>query len=190
MTILLRRRRLAAAGFVLAMAAGAACGAPSGSPTAPSATVSDRQAAGNEGGEGTDGRVDIAACDGGLLAATDQVGEVEPVSRGVVRTRYVTVDIATLTQRARAGDPLVFNVFPDACVTAQPLDVQDLGPDALVWTGHPIDAPDGAPVTVVVNGEAVEATMRATSETFYRITYVGGGVHAVLQVNPAAFPPD
>jgi len=190
MTLLLCRRRLAAVGFVLTMAVGAACSAPSGSPTAPSATASVREAAGNEGGEGFDGGVDLVACQGGLLAATDNVGEVEPVSRGVVRTGYVTVDIATLIQRARTGEPLAFNVFPDACVTAQPVGVQDLGPDALVWTGHPIDAPDGTPVTVVVNGDAVEATMRATSETFYRITYVGGGVHAVLQISPAAFPPD
>jgi hypothetical protein len=190
MTFLLRPGHLAAVGCVLTMAAGAACNAPPGSPTAPSATVSDRKAAGNEGGEGIDGGVDIVACDDGRLAATDNVGEVAPVSRGVVRTGYVIVDIGTLIQRARAGEPLVFNVFPDACVTAQPVGVQDLGPDALVWTGYPIDAPDGTPVTVVVNGDAVEATMRATSETFYRITPVGGGVHAVLQVSPAAFPPD
>ena len=51
-------------------------------------------------------------------------------------------------------------------MTAQPVDVVDLGPDALVWTGHRMDEPDGAPVTVVVNGDAV------------------------LQISPAAFPPD
>lgn len=190
MTLPLRRLRLVAVGFVLAMVGGAACSAPSDSPTAPSATAEGRTAAGNEGGEGVGGPVDVVACEGGLLAATDNVGEAEPVARGVIRTRYVTVDIATLVGRALTREPLVFNVFPDTCVTAKPVDVERLSPDTLAWTGSPLDEPDGAPVTVVVSGEAVEATMRATGQTFYRITPVGNGVHAVLQINPAAFPPD
>lgn len=185
MTLLLRRGLLPTAGFVLTLAIHGACSAPPDSPTTPSATFAGRESA---GGAGVDGG--LRACEGGLLAVTDNVGEVEPVSRGVVRARYVTADVAALMRRARAGDPLVFNVFPDACVTAQRVDVLDLGPNSLVWTGHPIDAPDGTPVTVVLNGEAVEATLPATGHTFYRLTYVGGGVHAVLEINPAAFPPD
>ena len=68
---------------------------------------------GEEGGEGAEsGRPGPVACDGGLLAPTDRVGEVDPVCRGVVRMRYVTADVAALRQRARAGEPLVFNMFP------------------------------------------------------------------------------
>lgn len=164
----------------------AACSAPSGTPTAPTSTsaVAARTAAGEESSHA------LSACEEGLFSATDEVGLIEPVARGVIRARNVTIDIATLKRLVEARAPLSINLFADACVVAQPVDVVDVAPDVVAWTGWAADAPDSSHVSMVVTGDAVEASVRTGSQAAFQITYLGGGVHAVLQINPALFPPD
>jgi hypothetical protein len=102
----------------------------------------------------------------------------------------VVVDVATLRRLAEARQPIVLNLFEDTCVTAQPGEVLDLGPDTLVWSGWASGEQRESHITVVVNGDAVEASLRLAGSVHHQITSVGQGVHAVLQVNPAGSPPD
>ena len=172
---------LGVSGLMLAVAT--ACSTPPDGPTAPSATSPVRASAG-------EGSREAGGCPGGLLAPADSAGLIEPAARGVVRSRYVVVDVPALRRLAEARQPIVLNLFDDTCVIGQPREVDALGADTLVWSGWASGQQETSHITVVLNGDAVEASLQLAGPEHHQITYVGQGVHAVLQVNPAGYPPD
>lgn len=56
------------------------------------------------------------------------------------------------------------------------------------WTGKTLDDKSGA-ATIVVNGQNVTGSIQ-TAAGLVRIRPIGGGLHAIVQVNEAAFPRD
>jgi hypothetical protein len=131
-----------------------------------------------------------SACSGGVFKDTTRRGEVDHSGTiGLIRLRTVEVDLDAVRRSAETRSPLTLNIFPDACLVAQVSGVEHDAQGNLVWTGDVADASDGVAVTLVTGDDFVIGSA-VSSRALYRIRYAGNGVHVVMQLNPAAFPPD
>ena len=162
-----------------AMAPGLACSEASLSPTAMTDTT--RQTAVTGGS---------ASCSGGVFRETSRQGEVDQRGTiGLIRMRSVEVDLDAVRRAAETRAPLTLNLFPDVCLVAQVADVEHDAEGNLVLTGGIEDATGASSVTLVTGADFVIGSA-VGSRASYRIRYAGNGVHVVMQLNPAAFPPD
>lgn len=132
-----------------------------------------------------------AQCARGLFTEATRAGEVDlSAARGLVRLRQVEIDLASFRKAAAAGEPLTFNLFPDVCLEGHPAEVSLDGAGGVIWTGHIQDEPDGAVTTLVAAADVLVGSIVAAGPKSFQIAYAGNGVHVVLQINPAVFPPD
>jgi hypothetical protein len=103
----------------------------------------------------------------------------------ILRARFVKIDLPLLLGTPR---PLELNLFPDACFTALPERTESSAPNRTTWIGRLSGAPQSQ-VTLAVVDRVVAGSIRAPGK-LYQVRYVGNGVHAVVEVNQRAFPPD
>jgi hypothetical protein len=97
--------------------------------------------------------------------------------------RYVTIDL----DRLRDTNAILLNLFPDASYEAV-LDRVDRIGGSVVWVGH-IANRDSSSVTLSVENKTVYGRI-TLAEQVYVVRFVRDGVHAILQIDPAAFPPE
>jgi hypothetical protein len=129
-----------------------------------------------------------AICSAGVFSETTRQGDVDHSrTLGVMRLRTVEVDIAALRRSADTRTPLTLNIFPDACLVARVASVARDEQGRLTWNGTVADG--GGDVTLVVADDIVIGSA-SDSRALYQLRYAGNGVHVVMQINPAAFPPD
>lgn len=131
-----------------------------------------------------------AACSGGVFSDTLRQGDVDHTrTLGLIRLRSVEVDLAAVRRAADDRSPLTLNVFPDACLVAQVTGVDHDAQGNLVLTGATADAADRATFTLVAGTDFVIGSA-VGNRALYQVRYAGNGVHVVMQINPAALPPD
>ena len=131
-----------------------------------------------------------AACSGGVFSDTLRQGDVDHGGTlGLIRLRSVEVDLAAVRRSADNRSPLTLNVFPDTCLVAQVTGVDHDAQGNLVLTGATTGASDGATFTLVAGADFVIGSA-VGSRALYQVRYAGNGVHVVMQINPAALPPD
>jgi hypothetical protein len=135
------------------------------------------------------------SCGNGIFSDTSRRGTVDPGSpRTVRRLRRVEIDLGRLfpggasPSAARATDRITLNLFPDVCVIATREHVTDLGPGRVQWIGR-VEGPPSGTAILVVDGSLVVGTVTIDGRVF-RISYLGDGVHAVVDVDQSAFPRD
>lgn len=166
----------------IAIASCMACGGHPMSPTEPtrSASAASPTAAAT-----------AAQCTKGLFTEATRAGEVDlSGARGLVRLRHVEIDLAGFRKAAAAGEPLTLNLFPDVCLEGHPAEVNLDGAGGVIWTGHIQGEPDGVVTTLVAAADVLVGSIVAAGPKSFQIAYAGNGVHVVLQINPAVFPPD
>ena len=113
-----------------------------------------------------------------------------PDNPTIIRTRFVEPNFDQLggAYDSRATDVLALNLFDDATFTTI-LDRAESNPSgSLSWIGHLVDVEHGS-VVLVVKDEVMMGSIIMPG-AFYRISYVGDGVHAISEMNSAAFPPE
>jgi len=123
-------------------------------------------------------------------------GDGETVQElAVVRSRFVEVNLDLLggagpSPDAQSGvaDTLLLNLFEDVTLTAV-LDEVVVNPSGShAWTGH-LEGVPYSQVNLVVKEGVVVGTI-ASPESFYQVGYVGDSIHAVTEIDQAAFPPE
>ncbi len=135
-----------------------------------------------------------AAQSTGVFIAIDPPAATASVipAPGTLRERLVRIDFDRLraaregvAESAVGGLPVLgLNLFDDARFTAL---LDHTGPTSARYTQSGSLAGVGGTVTLVVNGDVVAGSVRAPGGT-YEIRSIGDGVHAVRQVDQAAFP--
>jgi hypothetical protein len=103
----------------------------------------------------------------------------------VIRQRYVTIDVEQLGKQDIRG--LLLNLFPDINYRAL-LDRIDHVGTSLVWVGR-IPNIDSSSVTLSLENRTVYGRI-AVGESVYIVRVVRDDVHAIAQIDPAAFPPE
>lgn len=134
------------------------------------------------------------SCKSGIFTDTSVTVAVEPsLPRGVRRLRRVEVNFRpvfsgnsapTIGSSAKTID---LNLFPDVCLKAVRERVADVG-GKVEWIGHLTDVPNSR-VVLVMDGKLMVGTITMDRDT-YRISYLGDGIHAVTDIDQAAFPRD
>ena len=136
------------------------------------------------GASGTSGS--SASCSGGVFADATRRGDIEHGrARGVIRLRPVEVDIDAVRRSAETRAPLILNFFSDACLVVPVNSVAHDDQGRLIWTGISGDVS----VTIIAADDFVIGNA-VSSRALYQVRYAGNGVHDVMQLDPAAFPPD
>jgi hypothetical protein len=132
-----------------------------------------------------------AACAGGLFTETTLTPAVDFTGTlGVLRVRTVAVDVAAVRRSADSRAPITLNLFPDACLVADVTDIAYDKDGRLIWTGKIAGGPDGSAVTLVAADGVILGSVDAAGPAFYQVRYAGNGVHVVMRINPAVYPPD
>src|SRR5262249_19230317 len=112
----------------------------------------------------------------------------------IVRSSQVSINLASLDGGARVpgvrgggATTLTLNLFPGVTLTAvrDSLEPTSSG-QGFVWLGHVQGAPQSQ-VTLVVENGVVAGNIRS-NQAYYQIRYVGGGQHAIYEIDPLAFP--
>ena len=125
----------------------------------------------------------------GLQNTVDRAGDL-----GVVRSRTVHPSLELLLDAdgtpldLEAGSTLTLNLFDDLVMTANLDRVEPSYGGGFTWVGQVQGEPFSA-VTLVVN-EGLMAGTVTSPHGLFRISYAGDGVHAVREIDPAAFPPE
>jgi hypothetical protein len=119
--------------------------------------------------------------------------------RSVLRERLVRVDLGRLGPRPAdptsisrpVPEPLRFDLFEDASfeVVLDRLDPLSAKGSGLIWLGH-VAGLEHSSVTLAIQGPAVQALVQLPSGQRFEVTYAGRGVHRILELDPAAFPPE
>jgi hypothetical protein len=104
--------------------------------------------------------------------------------------RYVTIDVERIHSADVARTPghtLILNLFPGVTYQAV-LDRVDRIGGSLVWVGR-IPNHQSSSVTLSVEHKTVYGRI-ALGEDVYIVRPVKDGVHSIVHVDPAAFPPE
>ncbi len=131
-----------------------------------------------------------AACSRGIFLETSRAATIDfRTTPGVLQLRASGVDLAAVRRAADEKLPLSLNLFPDVCLvaTATSTEVQ---PGRVIWTGRIPGAPDGSAVTLVLADDVLIGSVEAAGPAFYQVRYAGNGVHALMRIDPAVYPPD
>jgi hypothetical protein len=160
------------AALAIAFATAPASAAPPGSAAplfldvGPQATAPNGSATGPEVLRQRLARVDLAALDAAADAATR--------SRGRAPTQ--------------AGAQLLLNLFPgDAPITVADA-IRSETASTLTWIGHLAGRADSQ--VTLTWGDGVLTGHLWQGEAAYRVRYAGNGLHAIEELDPAAFPPE
>jgi hypothetical protein len=112
----------------------------------------------------------------------------------IVRGQFVDVNFGILAHAdgsPRAVGPstgaLQLDLFPDVSLTALPDRLEVYSPVSFSWLGT-VDGVALSQVTLVVRQGMMAGTI-AMPGRLYQVRYVGGGLHAVVELDPGRFPP-
>ncbi|MBF0496987.1 MAG: hypothetical protein HQK58_10515 [Deltaproteobacteria bacterium] len=133
-----------------------------------------------------------------FTSVIDQGRSQEKLGREVMRVRPVKLNAEVLfptktSKKAgrQAGKDILLNLFDDVVLTAV-IDGVPSGRDnqsqVKEVTGRIKDVADSSVILVVVDG--VMSGNITMPGAFYQIRYLGGGIHAVYQIDQSAFPPE
>jgi hypothetical protein len=112
----------------------------------------------------------------------------------VLRSRYVKVRFDLLVGRdgspvgQEAGSTLTLNLFEDVVLTGVLERVEFNQSGGFTWFGH-VEGVALSQVTLVVKDGLLVGNV-VMPAVFYQVRLAGGGVHAVHEIDLAAFPPD
>lgn len=127
---------------------------------------------------------------------TDAEGDLPtPDDPTIIRTRFVYVNLDPLggagnsaEGRPAVANVLVLNPFEDVVFTAVLDRVELSSSGSLYWIGH-VEGVEYSQVTLVVKDRVMVGNI-TTPGAFYQVRYASNGVHAVHQIDQAAFPPE
>jgi peptidyl-Asp metalloendopeptidase len=112
----------------------------------------------------------------------------------IIRARFVNINFPLLnaqtdssTDKTISAKTLPLNLFPDLFYTAV-LDRREITGKNLIWVGH-LEGIAFSTV-ILVTEEGIMSGNISLPGGFYQVRYAGNGVHAVYQINQAAFPPE
>jgi hypothetical protein len=112
----------------------------------------------------------------------------------IVRSRLVAINFGLLANAdgsPRAADEsnrtLLLNLFPDISFTAIRDRVEVDSPVSFSWIGT-LDGVALGQATLVVRDGIMAGTISMPGRLF-QVRYLGGGAHAVVELNPGLFPP-
>ncbi|MCL5950729.1 MAG: hypothetical protein M1132_03250 [Chloroflexi bacterium] len=126
-----------------------------------------------------------------LFNDTDQKpGANVTADKTVLRTRYATVNLSLFqaTGGPQSVKQLKLNLFPDVIVTASLDRIDRPSPDGFVWVGH-VQGAANSQVALSVQDNVMAGSISIPND-LYLVRYVGSGLHAINQIDQAAFPPD
>jgi len=143
------------------------------------------------------GSVSIAPMAFGEELASALLTPIEPssassISNGqqdstVVRSRYVQINFDILKgEHFKGADDIVLHLFPDVTLSATKLRIEWRSAKAYTWFGH-LKGYDHSQAILVV-GDGVMAGNITANGKIYQIRFVSDGIHAVREINQAAFP--
>ncbi len=119
----------------------------------------------------------------GLFIDASSAGLPQPQGKHILRSRLVTIDYERLEDVR-----LLLNLFPDAAFTIIRDRVEQNASGSISWIGHVQDM-EGT-IIVLVRRDEMLTGLITTPVGSYRVTYLGDGVHAVQQMDPAyVLPP-
>jgi len=133
---------------------------------------------------------------GGLFSDSSTAGSLDFSKDAIVmRARYVNIRFDLLDPVNPApgawlhkGDVLLLNLFENAAFSAV-LDRAIANSDnSYIWVGH-LEGIELSNVTLSVENGIMSGNV-VFPGGFYAIRYAGNGVHAIKQMNEAAFPPE
>ena len=101
-----------------------------------------------------------------------------------LRSRHVRAAAAAIAE----SDAIVLNLFDDTEVTARRTKLHQPRPNAFVWQGR-LEGAEGGDVTLAVTDSVVAGTAFLHGRTF-EISFAGGNVHEIREIDPAAYPTD
>jgi len=105
----------------------------------------------------------------------------------VIRARLVNVDFAAMRAGGSFSNRLVLNLFADTNLDAVLDRVQSNPTGGYTWVGH-LEGVEPSLVLLVVNDGVMVAKV-STGREIFQVRYTGSGdLHAVVQIDPAAFP--
>jgi len=135
------------------------------------------------------------SCALGVFADASRPGTVDLGSWPTIRRlRRVEVDFArifppgTPPSAARGASSLTLNLFPDVCLTAARDQATDLAAGKVQWVGRLEGTSEGR-VILIIEDALMVGTVTFEGKVF-RISYVGDGVDAVVDMDPSTFPRD
>lgn len=130
-----------------------------------------------------------------LFAPTTVTGDLGTAADPtIVRSRPVAINLHLLAQADGSprqwapGGALKLNLFDDVSFTALFDRVELNAPNSFAWIGR-IDGIDLSQVILVVRDQIMMGSISMPG-ALYQIRYAGGGLHAVHELNPGAFPPE
>ncbi|MCP4541020.1 MAG: hypothetical protein GY832_28120 [Chloroflexi bacterium] len=127
----------------------------------------------------------------GLFADVTAVGSGDSADDPtIVRTRFIepNFDLLGGANDSPVADVLELNLFEDVAFTAI-LDRAKSNPSgSLSWIGHLEGVEYGSVILVVKDGVMVGSVKMPGA--LYQVRYVGDGVHAIHEMDSAAFPPE
>ncbi|HEX2202664.1 MAG TPA: M12 family metallo-peptidase [Longimicrobium sp.] len=112
---------------------------------------------------------------------------------GTIRSRPATAEVriarlaAAPAARLRRGAALGLTVAPGKRFVAVGERVTERGPDNVSWGGKLRS--EGGEADLVLSGDGVTGAVRGETEA-YEIEPLGGGLHAIVRVDPAKLPPE
>jgi hypothetical protein len=103
----------------------------------------------------------------------------------VMRARHIEPDLRLLGG-AEVGDAVAMNLFEDATYTAI-LDRKEAAlPEGYTWIGH-LEGVEYSQVILTVGGGQMTGNI-ALPGALYQVRHVGDSIHAIYQIDQAAFP--
>jgi hypothetical protein len=122
-------------------------------------------------------------------AAAGQADRAVASRSFVRRSRQVRARMAALAaDTAPSNLPIVLNLFSDVALRARRTGLEQHADGSATWHGR-IDGDADSRVTLVINGTVMVGTVFVHGHT-YEISYAGGGVNDIHELDPAAFPTD
>ncbi|MGA6924237.1 MAG: hypothetical protein WBY88_01075, partial [Desulfosarcina sp.] len=119
-----------------------------------------------------------------------------PEDPTIVRAKRVHVNYNILvsdtqqlpTSVSDTAGTLILNLFGDVALTAVLDRVDSTIPEFFSWIGH-VEGIAQSNVTLVVGEGTIQGSI-ALPDAFYQISHVGNRVHAIYEIDQAAFPPE
>ncbi len=128
----------------------------------------------------------VPAREAASAAAADRLEQRRPFIR---RSRQMRARVSALAADSAGPDlPVVLNLFGDVSLSARRRALERRADGSFTWHGR-VDGDANSHVTLVANGDVLVGTVFTRGHT-YEISYAGGGLNDIHELDPAAFPTD
>lgn len=136
-----------------------------------------------------DAQVDEARASMLFQPVTDPRRADGPADAKIIRSRAVSVDLAQLTNLDPTGGQVArFNLFDDAAYDVVFERFEPISAETFGWIGRLTGDVSGTFALVVVD-DLVAMNIHTLQDGSYQVRHIADDVYAVIQVDPAAFPP-